>query len=77
MRRLAVGALRRRLGKHLPRHPRQHWALLLEGFPLEHKAVRLGLEAMEQFEITDVKRRMVAILRIAHLGYGVDGNCAM
>ncbi|KAI1297997.1 terpenoid cyclases/protein prenyltransferase alpha-alpha toroid [Xylaria venustula] len=31
------------------------WALLLEGFPLEHKAVRLGLEALERLAITDAK----------------------
>ncbi|KAI8631569.1 terpenoid cyclases/protein prenyltransferase alpha-alpha toroid [Xylariaceae sp. FL1651] len=31
------------------------WALLLEGFPLHHKAVHLGLEAIERLAITDAK----------------------
>ncbi|KAI0970590.1 terpenoid cyclases/protein prenyltransferase alpha-alpha toroid [Xylaria arbuscula] len=31
------------------------WALLLEGLPLQHKAVRLGLEALERLAVTDVK----------------------
>ncbi|KAI0424436.1 terpenoid cyclases/protein prenyltransferase alpha-alpha toroid [Xylaria sp. FL1042] len=31
------------------------WALLLEGFPLQHKAVQLGLEALERLAITDDK----------------------
>jgi squalene-hopene/tetraprenyl-beta-curcumene cyclase len=29
------------------------WALLLEGFPMHHKAVRLGLEALERLAVND------------------------
>ena len=29
------------------------WALILEGFPLHHKAVRLGLEALERLALND------------------------
>ena len=31
------------------------WALLLEGFPLRHKAVELGLEAIERLAISDTR----------------------
>ena len=31
------------------------WALILEGFPLHHKAVSLGLEAMERLAVNDSK----------------------
>ena len=31
------------------------WALILEGFPLHHKAVQLGLEAIERLAVTDAK----------------------
>ncbi len=36
------------------------WALILEGFPLEHKAVRLGLEALERLAITDARGKRIA-----------------
>lgn len=36
------------------------WALILEGFPLNHKAVRLGLEALERLSITDARGKRIA-----------------
>ncbi|KAI0413447.1 terpenoid cyclases/protein prenyltransferase alpha-alpha toroid [Xylaria grammica] len=37
------------------------WALLLEGFPLQHKAVRLGLQALERLAITDAKGKWLQV----------------
>ncbi|CZT52284.1 related to squalene cyclase [Rhynchosporium secalis] len=35
------------------------WALILEGFPLDHKAVLLGLEAMERLTVSDDRGKRV------------------
>lgn len=35
------------------------WALLLEGFPLDHKAVRLGLESLERLSVTDERGKRI------------------
>lgn len=36
------------------------WALILEGFSVDHKAVRLGLEALERLAITDARGKRIA-----------------
>ncbi|PYH94738.1 squalene cyclase [Aspergillus ellipticus CBS 707.79] len=36
------------------------WALVLEGFPMDHKAVRLGFEALERLSIRDARGKRIA-----------------
>lgn len=35
------------------------WALIMEGFPLDHKAVRLGLESLERLSVTDARGKRI------------------
>lgn len=36
------------------------WALILEGFPIDHEAVRLGMEAIERLSVTDARGKRLA-----------------
>lgn len=36
------------------------WALILEGFPMDHEAVRLGLEALERLSVTGARGKRLA-----------------
>ncbi|KAL8919629.1 MAG: hypothetical protein Q9208_006661 [Pyrenodesmia sp. 3 TL-2023] len=36
------------------------WALILEGYPLDHKRIRLGMDAIERLSITDARGKRIA-----------------
>ena len=36
------------------------WALILEGFPIDHEVVRLGMEALERLSVTDARGKRLA-----------------
>lgn len=36
------------------------WALILEGFPIDHEAIRLGMEALERLSVTDARGKRLA-----------------
>ncbi|KAL8728150.1 MAG: hypothetical protein Q9166_005600 [cf. Caloplaca sp. 2 TL-2023] len=36
------------------------WALILEGYPLDHKRVRLGMDAIERLSISDARGKRIA-----------------
>ena len=62
------------------------WALLLEGFPLHHRAVQLGLEALERLAVHDKKGKWIqstvspcwdtALMLNALCDAGMDGQDA-